>query len=237
MDLMSIDFAAVVKIIAIDLLLGIDNAVVIALACAALAMSIRNKAVLIGTGGAVVLRAVLLVFASVLLSVPYLKLVAGAYLVFIGIKLLLDNEEAHDVAQKTTIFGAVWTIIVADFMLSLDNVLAVAAAANEVDHSVIASIAGVDITAAVAYSIAGIVFSIPIIIFGAKYLANMMNRWPIIVWIGAAMLGTVGCEMIISDPFVATYSIDHMLAKVVGAALVVSIAFIVKKFKPSEQVA
>lgn len=217
--LATIEWAAVFKIVMIDLLLGLDNAIVIALACASLAVSVRGKAILLGTAGAIALRAVLLVFATFLLGVPYLKLIAGAYLIFIGYKLLTGHEEDPEVAQKSTIWGAVWTIIVADFMLSLDNVMAVAGAASAAgEHSTI-------------YAVAGIVISIPIIIYGAKYLSGLMDRFKVIVWIGAAMLGVVGAEMIVSDAHFISYigEVNHIVAKVVGGALVVAVAYAHKK--------
>jgi|SRR5437870_2941868 len=215
--LASLDFAAIFKIVMIDLLLGLDNAIVIALAVATLAVSVRGKAILFGTAGAIALRAVLLVFATFLLGIPFLKLAAGAYLVYIGYNLLTSHEDEPDVAQKDTIFGAVWTIIVADFMLSLDNVMAVAGAASGTEHSTI-------------YAIAGIVFSIPVIVYGAKYLATLMDRFPIIIWIGAAMLGVVGAEMLVSDPFFVSHvgAVNHILAKVVGGLIVVGTAGIYK---------
>lgn len=208
-----LDFAAIFKIMMIDLLLGLDNAIVIALAVATLAVSVRGKAIMLGTAGAIALRAILLVFATFLLGIPFLKLVAGAYLLYIGYSLLTGHEDEPDVAQKDTIWGAVYTIIIADFMLSLDNVMAVAGAASGTAHSTV-------------YAIAGIVLSIPIIVYGAKYLSGLMDRFPIIIWIGAAMLGVVGAEMFVSDPFVMGYiEINHLLAKVVGGGIVVVAAF------------
>jgi len=217
--LATLDFAAIFKIMMIDLLLGLDNAIVIALACASLAVSVRGKAILLGTAGAIALRAVLLVFATFLLGVPFLKLVAGLYLVYIGYSLLTGHDEPHEVAQKDSIWGAVWTIIVADFMLSLDNVMAVAGAASGTEHSTV-------------YAIAGIVLSIPIIVYGAKYLSGLMDRFKIIIWIGAAMLGVVGAEMLISDPFFISHvgEVNHLLAKVVGGLIVVAAAFVNKRF-------
>lgn len=216
--LASLDFAAIFKIVMIDLLLGLDNAIVIALACATLAVSVRGKAILLGTAGAVALRAVLLVFATFLLGVPFLKLVAGLYLVWIGYSLLTGHDEPHEVAQKDTIWGAVWTIIVADFMLSLDNVMAVAGAASGTEHSTI-------------YAIAGIALSIPVIVYGAKYLSGLMDKYKVIIWIGAAMLGVVGAEMLISDPFFVQHvgEVNHLVAKVVGGLVVVAAAFINKR--------
>ena len=218
--LATIEWAAIFKIVMIDLLLGLDNAIVIALAVASLAVSVRGKAIILGTAGAIALRAILLVFATFLLGVPYLKLIAGAYLVFIGYKLLTGHEDDPEVAQKSTIWGAVWTIVVADFMLSLDNVMGVAgASATAGEHATI-------------YAIAGIVLSIPIIVYGSKYLTTLMDRFKVIVWIGAAMLGVVGAEMIVGDAHFIQYvgEVNHLLAKTVGAALVVAAAFAQKHF-------
>ena len=189
--LTTIDWGAILKIVGIDIMLGVDNAIVIALACAALPKEVRGKAVAWGTLGAVALRAVLLVFAGFLMAIPYVKLVAGAYLLFLGYKLLSENDGEHEVAAADRVFTAVKTIIVADFMMSLDNVLAVTAAANTAAaHSTM-------------YAIAGIVLSIPVIVFGANGLMGLMNKFPIIIWLGAGLLGWVGAEMIISDHLVA----------------------------------
>jgi len=224
--LASLDFAAIFKIVMIDLLLGLDNAIVIALACATLAVSVRGKAILLGTAGAIALRAVLLVFATFLLGVPYLKLVAGLYLVYIGYKLLTGHEDEPDVAQKDTIWGAVSTIVIADFMLSLDNVMAVAGAASATGaHSTL-------------YAIAGVILSIPVIVYGAKYLSGLMDKFPVIIWIGAGMLGVVGAEMIVSDAHFISYvgEVNHLLAKAVGALVVVGTAGVFKLF-PSKATA
>lgn len=218
--LATIEWAAVFKIVMIDLLLGLDNAIVIALAVASLAVSVRGKAIVLGTAGAIALRAILLVFATFLLGVPYLKLIAGLYLVYIGYKLLTGHEEDPEVAQKNTVWGAVWTIVVADFMLSLDNVMGVAgASATAGEHATL-------------YAIAGIVLSIPIIVYGSKYLTTLMDRFKVIVWIGAAMLGVVGAEMIVGDAHFIQYvgEVNHLVAKVVGGGLVVVAAFAQKHF-------
>ena len=187
-----IDWAAITKIIAIDIMLGVDNAIVIALACAGLPIALRSKAIFLGTAGAVILRAILLAFAGLLFGVVAIKGIAGAYLIYIGAKLLLDNAgEAHEEGNATTIFAAVKTVIIADFMMSLDNVLAVVGAAQSAGkHSTL-------------YAIAGIALSIPIIIFGAQGIMKLMDRFPVILWLGAGMLGWVGAEMILSEPLLA----------------------------------
>lgn len=224
--LQTIDWAAILKIIGIDIMLGVDNAIVIALACASLPPALRKKAVFLGTAGAVGLRAVLLVFAGFLMKLSYIKLIAGLYLLFIGYKLLADSEGNgdHAVAPADRVFSAVKTILVADFMMSLDNVLAVAGAAEGAGaHSTM-------------YAIAGIIFSIPVIIFGATTLMGVMQRFPAIVWMGGGLLGWVGVEMAITDSAVAGVttlhqsmgSMTHTVFKITGFALVISAVLLSK---------
>ena len=189
----NIDWVAVIKIVGIDIMLGVDNAIVIALACAALPVAMRGKAVMWGTAGAVGLRAILLVFAGYLMGLTYVKFVAGAYLLYIGYKLLMESGDEPEVDAPERMFDAVKTIVVADFMMSLDNVLAVVGAAQGAgEHST-------------AYAIAGIVLSIPIIIFGAQGIMKLMDRFPVIIWLGAGLLGWVGAEMMITDPALSAY--------------------------------
>lgn len=220
----ALDWAAIIKIIGIDIMLGVDNAIVIALACATLPPAMRKKAVIWGTAGAVGLRAVLLVFAGFLMKLSYVKLIAGGYLLYLGYKLLVENgEEAHNVAPADKVWTAVKTILVADFMMSLDNVLAVAGAAES---------AGAHST---AYAIAGIVLSIPVIIFGATALMGVMQKYPIIIWIGAGLLGWVGAEMVITDPALAgvsfLHAIPHLAIKAAGFAAVILSVLLVKAIK------
>lgn len=225
--LQSLEWGAILKIIGIDIMLGVDNAIVIALACAALPSHLRRKAILWGTAGAVGLRAILLVFAGFLMGVPYIKAVAGAYLLYLGYKLLVENdEESHAVAPADRVWTAVKTILIADFMMSLDNVLAVAGAAESAGaHSTL-------------YAIAGIVLSIPVIIFGATGLMGIMKRFPVIVWVGGGLLGWVGVEMVITDIVMSSViasvdaalgSYSHLILKAVGFAAVVSIAYFMQK--------
>lgn len=184
----SLDFGALLAIVGIDIMLGVDNAIVIAMACAALPASMRGKAIFLGTAGAIGLRIVLLVVASLLIKIPFLKLVAGAYLIFIGYKLLAENEDGHAVKGSENIIGAVKTIIIADFMMSLDNVLAVTSAAQSAgNHST-------------AYAIFGIILSIPVIVWGAQGIINLMEKFPVIIWVGGGLLGWVGADMMLSDP-------------------------------------
>lgn len=226
--LQSIDWLAVLKIIGIDIMLGVDNAIVIALACAALPLEMRKRAVILGTAGAVGLRAVLLVFAGYLMGLTWVKLIAGAYLLYIGYKLLMESGEEHEVDSPNRIFDAVKTIIVADFMMSLDNVLAVVGAAQSAgNHST-------------AYAIAGIVLSIPVIVFGAQGIMQLMERFPVIIWLGAGLLGWVGAEMMITDPVLSDYitrvhmtmgDYTHLSYKLAGFVAVVFAVIAMNRFK------
>lgn len=226
--LQSIDWLAVLKIVGIDIMLGVDNAIVIALACAALPLEMRKRAVILGTAGAVGLRAVLLVFAGYLMGLTWVKLIAGAYLLYIGYKLLMESGEEHEVDSPNRIFDAVKTIIVADFMMSLDNVLAVVGAAQSAgNHST-------------AYAIAGIVLSIPVIVFGAQGIMQLMERFPVIIWLGAGLLGWVGAEMMITDPVLSDYitrvhmtmgDYTHLSYKLAGFVAVVFAVIAMNRFK------
>ena len=176
---------AVLQIIAIDILLGGDNAVVIALACRNLPPELRRKGIFWGVAGAIGLRVVLTIFAVSLLAVPYLKLVGAVLLLWIGIKLILpeDDEGGHEIEASTKLVGAIKTIIVADAVMSLDNVIAVAAAAQ----------------GSMALLMLGLAISIPLVIFGSTLMIKLMERFPIIIMLGAALIGWVGGETIASD--------------------------------------
>ncbi len=227
-DFSAIDWAAVLKIVGIDIMLGVDNAIVIALACNALPAAMRQKAVILGTAGAVGLRAILLVFAGYLMGLTWVKLLAGAYLLYIGFKLLMDSGDEHDVQSPEHIFGAVKTIIIADFMMSLDNVLAVVGASQTAgDH-------------ATAYAIGGIVLSIPVTVFGAQGIMKLMDRFPIIIWLGAGLLGWVGAEMMITDPVLTDYITrvhttlhdwTHLSYKIAGFCAVVFAVLAAKRMR------
>lgn len=222
-----IDWSAVLKIIVLDIMLGVDNAVVIALACAALPAALRLRALLLGTLGAVVLRGLLLAAANYLMDIPYLKIAAGAYLLYIGYKLLAaSDDEDPTVKQSDKVLAAVWTIVVADLMMSLDNVLAVAAAAHTSGaHSTL-------------YAVAGVCVSIPVIVFGAGMLTSLMDRFPVIVWLGGGLLGWVGAEMILTDALVAPYAdfaslplagLTLPFANLAGFLLVVGAAYLTRR--------
>lgn len=183
-------WADVFKIIMIDLLLSGDNAVVIALACRNLPEAQRRKGILFGVGGAIGLRIVLTFFAVSLLALPYLKLVGAMLLLWIGIKLILPEEEhdASSIKADTRLFGAIKTIIIADFVMSLDNVLGVAAAAK----------------GNVSLLVFGLLISIPLIAWSSQLVLKLIDRFPFIIYAGGALLGYVAGEMLVSEALFAT---------------------------------
>jgi len=191
-------WADVFKIIVIDLLLSGDNAVVIALACRNLPEAQRRKGILFGVGGAIGLRIVLTFFAVTLLSLPYLKLVGALLLLWIGIKLILPEEEhsADNIKADTRLFGAIKTIIIADFVMSLDNVLGVAAAAK----------------GNVSLLVFGLLVSIPMIAWSSQLVLKLIDRFPFIIYAGGALLGYVAGEMLVSEAlFAALVEAQHYL--------------------------
>ena len=184
-------WVAVGQIILIDILLGGDNAVVIALACRKLPPAQRTKGILWGTAGAIVLRIVLIFFALQLLAIPFLKLVGAILLVWIGVKLLLpEHEDGHSsIEGSDQLWGAVKTVIVADFVMSVDNVIAIAGAAE-------ASGQGHGMVLVVF----GVLVSIPIIVWGSQIVIKLMDRFPMIITAGGMLLGWIAGTMAVTDP-------------------------------------
>ena len=200
----------VFKIIVINLLLSGDNAVVIALACRNLPVELRKKGILFGVGGAIVLRIVLTFFAVTLLALPYLKLVGALLLLWIGIKLIVPEEEhsAVSIQTDTKLLGAIKVILIADLVMSLDNVLGVAAAAK----------------GNVPLLVFGLVISIPIIAWSSQLVLKMIDRFPFIIYAGGALLGYVAGEMLVGEalfePLVETRHYLHWLTPAFCAVLV-----------------
>ena len=183
-------WVSVLQIIAIDILLGGDNAIVIALACRRLPEAQRKQGIFWGVVGAIALRVILIFFALQLLAIPFLKIVGGALLVWIGIKLLQPEEEVHDSIEGSThLLGAIRTIIIADAVMSLDNVIAVAAAAKG-DLGLV---------------IFGILVSIPIVVWGSKFVLKLMDRLPVVISFGGALLGWIAGDMLLGDAVVRPY--------------------------------
>lgn len=184
---------AVGQIIMIDILLGGDNAVVIALACRQLPPNLRIKGILWGTAGAIVLRVILIAFALTLLQIPYLKIVGAVLLLWIGVKLLApqDEDEHSNIQASDKLWAAVKTVIVADLVMSIDNVIAIAGAAT-----------GAGGQHQLPLVIFGLVVSIPIIIWGSQLVLKLMDRFPLIIAVGGMLLGWIAGTMAHSDPAV-----------------------------------
>jgi YjbE family integral membrane protein len=185
-ELQTVTFwAGLWQIILINIVLSGDNAVVIALAARSLPPKQQKAAIFWGAGAAVVMRIVLTVFAVALLTYPWLKLVGAVLLLYIAVKLLLPEDDGEgDVNASENLWAAIKTILIADLVMSLDNVIAVAAAAR----------------GSLTLLILGLAISIPLVIVGATLLMKIMERWPIIITIGAALLGYVAGEMAATDP-------------------------------------
>ncbi len=202
---------ALSEIIMINIVLSGDNAVVIALASRGLPPAQQKKAILFGSVGAIVLRIVLTFFAVYLLSQPYLKLLGAALLLWIGVDLLKGEEEESDLVGHAHLSGAIRTIIIADLVMSLDNVIGVAAAAK--GNTLLLVI--------------GLAISIPLIIYGSTLILKLMTRYPVIITIGAGLLGWVAGEMALSDPAISNWASAHdnlhMFAPVAGAVLVIAV--------------
>lgn len=177
------------QIIVIDILLGGDNAVVIALACRKLAPAQRIKGIVWGTAGAIVLRVVLIAFAVTLLALPFLKLVGALLLLWIGVKLLAPDEEGHSEVQgNDRLLAAIKTVIMADLVMSVDNVIAIAGAAqNAGEHSFL-------------LVVLGLLISIPIIVWGSQLVIKLMERFPAIITLGGMLLGWIAGAMLVTDP-------------------------------------
>jgi YjbE family integral membrane protein len=229
MELTSAAFwAALGSIILANILLSGDNAVVIALAARSLPPHQQKKAILFGSAAAIVMRIVLTLIAVEMLKWPWLKIIGAVLLIYIGVTLLLEDDDGHgDIGKQSAgLMTAIRTILVADLVMSLDNVLAVAAAAKG-DTLLL---------------VLGLGISIPLIIFGSTLLLKVMERFPIIITIGAALLGFLAGEMLLTDPAVNQQFGEqpHWLvngAGAVGAALVVGLGLFLQRRQAARQAA
>jgi YjbE family integral membrane protein len=225
MDFTSPDFwIAVAQIIAIDILLGGDNAVVIALASRRLPDQQRKKAIFWGIFGAVALRVVMIFFAVQMLRIPFLKITGGVLLLWIGAKLLLpeSRDGGHEIAASTNLLGAIRTIVIADAVMSLDNVIAIAAAAK--DH--------------VGLVVFGLIVSVPIIVWGSRFVLSLMDRFPLVITGGAALLGWIAGDMLVADVAIKDWVQENAAwlpyaAPVAGAAVVVAIGWLAGRRPPA----
>ena len=206
---------AVLQIVAIDIVLGGDNAIIIALACRNLPKHQKRAGILWGTTGAIILRVILVFFATSLMEIPSLRLIGGVLLIWIGVKLLAEaNSHSLDgkIDQSSNLLTAIRTIIIADFVMSLDNALAITAAAK----------GNIDLV------VFGLLMSVPIIIGGSALILRLMERFPLIITAGAGLLGWLGGDLIINDKLFADYDFartvaDPTIAATVGAVFVIAV--------------
>ncbi len=213
-------WTALLKIIGVNIILSGDNAVVIALAARSLPAHQQKKAIFWGSGAAIIMRIVLTAFAVALLQFPYLKIVGAVLLVWIGIKLLVPDDGEEHIASHDNLGAAIKTILIADLVMSVDNVIAVAAAAKD----------------NVTLLILGLAISIPLIIFASTLLLKLMERFPVIITVGAGLLGFVAGEMAITDPVNKHWIEQHAawmeyVVPVAGALLVVLVGTQIAKRK------
>jgi YjbE family integral membrane protein len=204
--------AVLFQIASINVILSGDNAVVIALACRSLPPRQQKLALTLGAVGVVVLMTILTACAAYLLTLPYLELVGSLVLLWIGVKLLLPEQQANSVKEGDHLLGAVKTIIIADIVMSLDNVLGMAGAAE--GH--------------LGMLVIGLVITIPLILFCSAIIMKLMQRFPILVTLGGALLGYVAGEMAIGDPSIRSWIVPHapylnVVVPAAGAVLVVSL--------------
>ncbi|WP_429555101.1 TerC family protein [Paraburkholderia sp. MM5477-R1] len=220
----TLHWCSVFQIIVIDVLLGGDNAVVIALACRNLPQSQRMRGIVWGTAGAIALRVVLIAFAVVLLDVPFLKFAGGLLLLWIGVRLLAPAHDAHDnVKPADKLISAVKTIIIADAVMSVDNVIAIAGAAEAAEHE-----------HRLALVIFGLVVSIPLIVWGSRLILKLLDRFPGIVLFGAGLLGWIAGGLMVNDPAGDRWPIlDTPVAEygmsIAGALLLVIVGYLLKR--------
>jgi len=215
---------AVGQIVMIDILLGGDNAVVIALACRNLPPDLRRQGIVWGTMGAIALRVVLIFFALSLLSLPYLKLIGAALLLWIGVKLLVPEEDGHgNIQASNRLLGAIKTIIVADFVMSVDNVIGIAGAAQGSGHQ----------GHQMPLVIFGLLVSIPIIVWGSSVVLKLMDRFPFIITAGGMLLGWIAGTLAVADPALSPWvTLTDPIrygAGITGALVVLALGLILAK--------
>src|SRR3954469_4056755 len=211
----------ILQIIWINIILSGDNAVVIALACRGIPANRQRMGMVLGAGVAVVLRIIFTVGVVYLLATPFLKIAGGLLLFWIAVKLVVEDEEEQEgkIAETDRLWHAVRTIAIADAVMSLDNVLAIAAVAKD----------------SLFLLILGLAISIPLIVAGAALIMALLSRFPIFVWLGAGLLGWVAGQMLITDPWLAERlgaTLAHRLelpAAALGAAIVIGLGYVLRR--------
>jgi YjbE family integral membrane protein len=222
-------WTALMKIIGVNIILSGDNAVVIALACRSLPPHQQKWGIIFGAGAAVVLRVIFTFVVVALMAIPYLKFAGGILLFWIGYKLMQPEDEGHgEVDAASNLMGAVRTVLIADAVMSLDNVIAVAGAAEAYPPAKEVLIG------------LGLLISIPLVVFGAAILIKLIGRFPIIVVLGAGLIGWVGGEVMITDPAWSAWVDEnahwlHWAGPAAGAAAVIIIGkLLAKKPEPAK---
>ena len=230
-------WVGLLKIIGVNVILSGDNAVVIALAARSLPAKQQTQAIIWGSAAAIIMRVILTLFAVALLTLPWLKLIGSLLLFWIGVKLLIPEDGDEDIKASDQLLAAIKTILIADLVMSLDNVIAVAAAAG----------------GSVTLLILGLAISIPLVIFGATLLLKLMDRYPVIITIGAGLIGWVAGEMLVTDlaleswltglgvqfqngkPYVGGWNLEYLCGALGVAFVVVLGSWLAKrKAKPAE---
>ena len=215
---------AVLQVIAIDIVLGGDNAIIIALACRNLPKHQRRAGIIWGATGAIILRVIMVFFATNLMEIPGLRMIGGILLLWIGVKLLTEVE-THDldgkINQSSNLLIAIRTIIIADFVMSLDNALAITAAAK----------------GDIGLVVFGLLLSVPIIIWGSGLILRLMDRFPVIITAGAGLLGWLGGGLMISDKILVEFTALSLpatptIAAAIGTVFVIAIGKFLAKPKP-----
>jgi len=208
MSLSQDTFFAILNIVIIDIILGGDNAVVIALACRKLPENRRNKAIFLGTGLAVILRICLTAVTVTLLKIPLLLLIGGVLLLFIAYKLIANQNEDMTIKAGNTLWSAIRTIVVADLVMGLDNILGIAGASN----------------GRIELVILGLCISVPIIIWGSKLILVAMDYIPGLIYIGGGVLAYTASKMIVGEPLIEQWLEEHLTLKpVITLSLIIGV--------------
>jgi YjbE family integral membrane protein len=212
-------FSMLFSIIIIDLVLAGDNALVIGLASRNLPKEQQKKAIILGTAGAIAIRAIATIFVVWLLKIPGLHLIGGIILVWISYKLLIGEEGEENIQSSTSLFGAIRTIIVADVMMGLDNVLAVAGAAQ--GHT--------------GMVVLGLLISIPLVVWGSQIIIKLMDRFPFLIYVGAGVLAFTAAKMLLSEKFILPFVDDNPVLKWGVIVVIVAGVLISGKIKKDRQ--
>ena len=212
-------FTILLSIIVIDLVLAGDNAIVIGLAARSLPKQQQKKAIIWGTVGAIIIRATATIFVVWLLKIPGLQLVGGLILIWIAYQLLVKEEGSENVKSSSTLFGAIRTIIIADVMMGLDNVIAIAGAAHGNFLLVVI----------------GLLISVPLVVWGSQVILRWMEKFPALIYIGAGVLAMTAAKMVVAEKFIHPYFDGNPILKWTFVSVVVAAVLILGKMKKAKQ--